>query len=117
MDAVRIEREFQAHAATIQCIGYEDHDCDSVVQRISNNQKRCLDCAKEQRKRAAHKSQQVAYRTVYHHWYFVFKSQDENYKGMPFFDDWNPDKGGSFRAGAEWIIATIGKRPESATFN
>jgi hypothetical protein len=36
---------------------------------------------------------------------------------MPFYDEWNPDKGGSYQAGADWIIANIGKRPEGCTID
>jgi len=36
---------------------------------------------------------------------------------MPFFDAWNPDKGGSFDAGAQWIIENIGKRPEGCSLH
>ena len=53
--------------------------------------------------------------SVRSHHYNIFKSTDpklRTYKGMPFFDAWNPDKGGSFKAGGDWIIANLGKRPE-----
>jgi hypothetical protein len=30
---------------------------------------------------------------------------------MPFFDGWNPDKGGSINAGEKWILENLGKRP------
>jgi hypothetical protein len=33
------------------------------------------------------------------------------YYKMPFFNGWNPKKGGSFQAGEDWIIENIGKRP------
>lgn len=35
----------------------------------------------------------------------------KSYQGMPFFDEWNPDKGGSFIAGEKWIIENLGRRP------
>ena len=35
------------------------------------------------------------------------------YLDMPFYIDWNPEKGGSFAAGEQWIIDNIGKRPDS----
>jgi len=31
---------------------------------------------------------------------------------MPFFDAWNPEKGGEFRLGAQWILANLGPRPD-----
>lgn len=50
----------------------------------------------------------------HHHAIFSPKNvRHANYKGMPFFDDWNPDMCGSFRAGAQWIINNIGRRPGS----
>jgi hypothetical protein len=53
---------------------------------------------------------------------FIFKSKKNdpyhrNYKGMPFFDAWNPDKGGSFDAAESWIIKNLGRRPEKATLH
>jgi hypothetical protein len=40
-----------------------------------------------------------------------------NYKDMPFYDGWNPKKGGSIRVGADWIITNLGKRPEGCTMH
>ena len=37
------------------------------------------------------------------------------YTGMPFFKDWSPKTGGSYDAGAQWIIENIGRRPGSGT--
>jgi len=50
-------------------------------------------------------------RTVYNHYYMILKPRFECYRGMPFFDGWNPEKGGSWDAGAEWIISHLGRRP------
>jgi hypothetical protein len=33
------------------------------------------------------------------------------YVGMPFFDGWSPKTGGSYEAGAQWIINNLGPRP------
>ena len=30
---------------------------------------------------------------------------------MPFFDEWNPNKGGFLWRGADWIVQNLGKRP------
>ena len=38
-------------------------------------------------------------------------ARDRCYKDMPFYDGWNPAKGGSVKAGAEWIILNLGRRP------
>jgi hypothetical protein len=60
----------------------------------------------------------IEYLTVQHHHGMIFRkfhSDGHNYrhyKGMPFFNSWNPDKGGSFRTGANWIIKNLGRRPE-----
>jgi hypothetical protein len=40
-----------------------------------------------------------------------------NYEGMPFCDGWDPNKGGSFRTGGEWVIANLGKRPEGCSLH
>ena len=45
------------------------------------------------------------------HHYFICRQQKSGYAGMPFFDGWNPDRGGSFNAGAQWIIEALGQRP------
>jgi hypothetical protein len=36
------------------------------------------------------------------------------YRGMPFFDGWNSAKGGSTKAGADWIISNLGRRPDKS---
>jgi hypothetical protein len=33
------------------------------------------------------------------------------YHNMPFYDGWNPEKGGSYLAAYDWIIANLGQRP------
>jgi len=56
------------------------------------------------------------YASVAKHWHCIFNPKEstyENYKGMPFFDDWNPKKGGSYLTGAIWILNNLGKRPSS----
>ncbi|MGH2508387.1 MAG: hypothetical protein ACRDHZ_13460 [Ktedonobacteraceae bacterium] len=49
--------------------------------------------------------------TVRCHHRLIFQLRRPTYAGMPFFDNWNPDKGGSFNAGAQWIIENLGHRP------
>lgn len=60
-------------------------------------------------------SQTPEYRTaMYHHW-CIFTSDDASrhtYKGMPFYDGWNPQKGGSFAAAAVWIVKRLGSKSE-----
>ena len=36
---------------------------------------------------------------------------------MDFFPEWNPDKGGSYKAGAVWIIENLGPRPNGASLH
>lgn len=51
------------------------------------------------------------YQTVSKHWRWIFKDVDSrlhSYKGMPFYDGWNPDKGGFISAGCAWIIDNLG---------
>lgn len=58
--------------------------------------------------------------STYNHYKLIFKTHHlshKNYKGMPFFDEWNPKKGGSLKAGADWIVKNIGKRPRGATLH
>ncbi len=58
--------------------------------------------------------------SVRHHWWYIHNPNikgHKNYEGMPFFEKWNPDKGGSFQAGADWIIANLGKRPQGCSLH
>jgi len=80
-------------------------------------------------KLAAYKASKRAYsgvcttpefRTITFHYNYIFKSRSpkaKNYKGMPFFDAWNPSKGGSFKAAYDWIIKNLGKRPENTSMH
>jgi hypothetical protein len=59
-------------------------------------------------------------RSVRGHHRRIFDSAHEahgNYKDMPFFGGWNPDKGGSFQAGAQWIIDNLGRHPDGSTLH
>jgi hypothetical protein len=40
-----------------------------------------------------------------------------NYGDMPFFDGWNPAKGGSVKVGGDWIIKHLGKRPAGGSIH
>jgi hypothetical protein len=75
----------------------------------------------------AHREEILIYRsthkeiaTVRSHYKFIFKCKSpcsRSYKGMSFYDGWNPDKGGSYKAGGEWIIENIGKCPENSSLH
>jgi hypothetical protein len=59
-------------------------------------------------------------KSIMAHHRFIFKPTDKyhrSYRGMPFFDAWNPDKGGSFDAAESWIIKNLGRRPEKSTLH
>lgn len=74
---------------------------------------RC-DSRERYRKNPAHRRQwSVAHPehiTVRNH-YHMIQNEDKNYLGMPFYDEWNPNKGGSYGAGVQWIIENIGRKP------
>jgi hypothetical protein len=58
--------------------------------------------------------------SVRNHYYWIFNpksSSHKYYKGMPFFDGWNPKKGGSWVAGADWILKNLGPQPLGATMH
>jgi hypothetical protein len=55
------------------------------------------------------------YTSVANH--FRYSTTDSNYQGMPFFADWNPDKGGKLMTGAKWIVSNLGKRPKGSTLH
>jgi len=52
--------------------------------------------------------------SVRSHWYYIFgKNPLAAYRGMPFCRGWNPKHlGGSWEAGAKWILDHIGPRPD-----
>lgn len=52
----------------------------------------------------------VERRTVFHHLHFIRK-EVSTYAGMPFCAFWDPKKGGSYKAGEDWIVNNIGRRP------
>jgi hypothetical protein len=56
-------------------------------------------------------------KSVQNHFYCIIKQRRSNYRGMPFFNKWNPKKGGSYQAGADWIIANLGRRPKDSTLH
>jgi hypothetical protein len=96
--------------------------------RVSNREQIAAQTA---RYRAAHKEEIKAYQeknrkahrelqSVRHHHRSIFNTEDKShksYKGMPFYDYWNPDKGGAFKTGEKWIIDNLGKRPEGCTLH
>jgi hypothetical protein len=58
-------------------------------------------------------------RSVKDHYHAIVggKRKGRTYKGMKFFDGWNPAKGGSFKDGEDWIINNLGKRPKGASLH
>jgi hypothetical protein len=71
-------------------------------------------------KRIIRNASRPEYVTVVTHYQVIFnpkQKQHKNYIGMPFFEEWNPKKGGSLKVGAEWIIKNIGRRPEGASLH
>lgn len=58
-------------------------------------------------------SENVERESVRGHHYFICRHTRPSYVGLAFFDDWNPDRGGSFDAGAQWIITNLGCRPSN----
>jgi hypothetical protein len=64
------------------------------------------------------------FQTVIRHFSFILGRKWEsapwslkNYKGMQFFDGWNPRKGGSIKVGALWVIENLGRRPRGTTLH
>lgn len=59
-------------------------------------------------------TQTPEYRTVCGHYNHIFISKRPSaagYKGMPFYDEWNPQKDGAIWKGAKWIIDNLGPKP------
>jgi len=77
---------------------------------------------KEERRlyKAEWRKKNIEYTSVQGHYHKIFdrkNPKNKNYKGMPFFDGWNPKKNGSLKIGADWIIANLGKRPTGSTLH
>jgi len=108
-------------------------DCYREFERTSNSRKRCILCATAQRRiraaehYASHKEEIIIKNanrnaknyirlSVRQHHISIFGNKKGNgtrscYSGMLFFKDWDPARGGSFQAGADWIVENIGERP------
>jgi len=56
-------------------------------------------------------SRTAEYHTVHSHFDSIFKRDEPGYKGMPFHEAWNPEKGGAYWVGAQWIIENLGHKP------
>lgn len=85
---------------------------------------RCHKCGRERLLAAVRTADGLSsapeYRTIHGHFSLIFNpksAQHKNYKNMPFFDGWNPKKGGSFLLGMKWVIENLGKRPEKASLH
>jgi hypothetical protein len=94
-----------------------------VYLQIFNNHdsgKGCQKCGLARIRRAGGLSGTPEYRTVRHHFYYIFSSKHmhhESYRGMPFFNAWNPNKKGSWLIGARWIVTNLGKKPKGHTMH
>jgi hypothetical protein len=53
----------------------------------------------------------------HYYWIVKKKGKNENYFSMPFFSGWNPEKGGSHKAGGEWILENLGSRPKGCSLH
>lgn len=56
------------------------------------------------------------YDSAWNHYALIFnksRAGHKYYNGMPFFDGWNPKKGGEIWRAAKWIIDNLGKKPDS----
>jgi hypothetical protein len=94
----------------------------SNKERVNARSKKYYEANKErvdavsQIYREAHRE----FESVRSHHYHIFNPKataHKNYEGMPFYDGWNPAKGGSLQAGEDWIIKNIGKRPDGTTLH
>lgn len=78
-------------------------------QYYKKNRKRILKKVREYNRKFRRNNPELA--SVRSHFYGIVRGYEDMYSSMPFYDDWNPDKGGSLRAGGDWIIKHLGKRP------
>jgi len=73
--------------------------------------------AKENARSRCYTFMHPEYCTVLNHYHYIFTKAAPAYDGMPFFDGWNPNKGGSFKAGGQWIINNLGPKPTEGRYN
>lgn len=100
-------------------------DCPKRVRRIGPKQTRCANCQQKygfwNRHRLAKEYFQghPELQSVANHRYAICsrKSKRKVYRGLPFYKAWDPARGGSYRAGEQWIIQNLGKRPKSTTLH
>ena len=89
---------------------HETHKC------YANKQTKAWYEANKDKHKSAQKEWHLLYPeywTVKAHWTMIFGSKPKpTYINMPFFDEWNPRKGGSFLAGVRWLVETLGPRPD-----
>jgi hypothetical protein len=109
------KEEIKAHCAAYQAAHKEEiKACRAVYRAAHKEEIKARSAAyyvahKEEIKAydAAHKEEQ----SVRNHHRDIFGTKKtpprKNYEGMPFCDAWNPKKGGSFRAGGDWIKANL----------
>lgn len=43
--------------------------------------------------------------------------KNNSYRNMPFYEKWNPQKGGSYVAAEKWILENIGPRPKDGKYH
>lgn len=51
------------------------------------------------------------YGTIHNHYNIIIHRSASAYKDLMYFDGRNPQKGGSFKAGEQWLITHLGPRP------
>jgi endogenous inhibitor of DNA gyrase (YacG/DUF329 family) len=93
--------------------------CGKGFKRKHNNSRTVCSSKCRRVRQSKWAKKQTEYRTVHAHYVWIFRKDGTHrtYKGMPFFDGWNPKKGGSFRAGANWILENLGRRPKGTTLH
>jgi hypothetical protein len=103
------------------CVKHGDY-----LQDFNNhdNRKGCPECgyikAGDTHRTAEGLSHTPEYVTVDRHFNVILRIKNKkhkSYRGMPFFDGWNPKKGGTFLSGAKWIIDNLGKRPKGCSMH
>jgi|ERR1700733_1796781 len=112
-------------------------DCNQPYKPAGPCQKRCAACQVGHRRtvlkswryvnRVKQRARVLAWarkhperRSVASHRYMILNPRSKyhkQYKGMPFYDGWNPDKGGSIKNGEIWIIKNLGKKPKGSSLH
>ena len=96
--------------------------CTRCAERLKHHRDRCQECGREPRRSPERYKKNRAYWKNHsdtgrmsvrwhHHAIFSGLPRHRTYRGMPFYDGWDPKRGGSYDTASKWIVDNLGTRP------